>query len=174
MILLFSTSGVLAWLPQSDVRIGPHDDTGDWSSSPRLLSWHGCPNQIWATGIMKELLFATSGVLAWLLQSDVSNRCHEDTGEWSSSPRLLSRHGFPYQTWDTRTNGHLLCFNGWTFTEITLRSCVMDSLFFSKDCILPLNIFQVLFYLNMVETEHYTFFRECIVNFNHSTITADM
>jgi hypothetical protein len=30
---------------------------------------------------MKQLLFATSVVLAWLPQSDGSNRYHEDTGE---------------------------------------------------------------------------------------------
>jgi hypothetical protein len=44
----------------------------------------------------------------------------------------------------------------------------------SKDCILPFIILQVLFYLNMVETEHCTFFREYIVNFKHPTITDDM
>jgi hypothetical protein len=49
---------------------------------PRLLFWHVCPNQMWATGIMKQLLFATSVVLAWFSQSDASNRYHEDTGEW--------------------------------------------------------------------------------------------
>ena len=50
-----------------------------WSSSPHLSSRHGCPNQMWATGIMKQLLFATSVALAWLPQSDVSNRHHEAT-----------------------------------------------------------------------------------------------
>jgi hypothetical protein len=35
-------------------------------SSPRLSSRNGCTNQMWATWIMKELLIATSVVLAWL------------------------------------------------------------------------------------------------------------
>jgi hypothetical protein len=121
--LIYATSDVLAWLPN-------------------------CLNQMWATGIMKQLLYATSVVLAWLLQSDGSNRYHEDTGEWSSPPRLLSRHGCPNQTWATGTNGQLLCLNKWIFTDTSLRSCVRGSLLSRKTvhCI-TLIILHVLFYL---------------------------
>jgi hypothetical protein len=43
-----------------------------------------------------------------------------------------------------------------------------------KDCKLPLFIFQLLFYLNMVEAEHCTFFQEYKVILKHSCITVDM
>jgi hypothetical protein len=65
------------------------------------LSWHDSPNQMWATGIMKNLLFATSVVLAWLPQLYVINMHYEDTGEWSFSPRLFSWHGCPNHMWST-------------------------------------------------------------------------
>jgi hypothetical protein len=55
--LLFAKSVVLAWLPQSDVSNRYNEDTGEWSSSPRLLSWHGCPNQTWATRTNGQLLY---------------------------------------------------------------------------------------------------------------------
>jgi hypothetical protein len=104
MTLLFATSVALAWLPQSDVSNRHHQATP---------IYHLC-------------------CLSMIAQSDVSKSCHEDTGEWFSSPHLLSRHGCPNQTWATRTNGRLLCFNGWTFTKIALRSCVKDSLLSRK------------------------------------------
>jgi hypothetical protein len=75
-----------------------------------------CEQQL-SWGYWRTILLATSVVSAWLSRSYVSNIYDEDNEEWSSSPRLLSRHAFPNQTWATRTNGQLFCFNEWTFTK---------------------------------------------------------
>jgi hypothetical protein len=60
--------------------------------------------------------------------------------------------------------------------QLTNRTMLLCNGFIvvSKDCILPLIILQVLFYLNMVEAEHCTFFREYIVIFEHSFFTVGM
>jgi hypothetical protein len=92
------------------------------------------------------ILLATSVASAWLPQSDL---------------RYEDQRALTLLQWMNIYRNHttLLC-NGFIVV--------------SKDCILLLIIFQVLFYLNIVKTEHCTFFREYIVNFNHPTITADM
>jgi hypothetical protein len=56
-------------------------------------------------GYWRMILLATSVVLAWLPQSDVSDRSHEDTEEWYSSPRLFFQHSCPNQTWETGLTG---------------------------------------------------------------------
>jgi hypothetical protein len=135
------------------------------------------PNQMWATGIMKQLsndpprhvcrtdivapikseqhvswgywrmiLLATSIVEAWLPQSDVSNKYRQ-------------------------TVFLLQWINGY---QNSLRLLCKGFIVASKGCTLPLIIWQVLFYLNMVVTEHCTFFREYMVSWNVIFSTVDM
>jgi hypothetical protein len=145
-----------------------------WSSSPSLSSRHGCPNQMWATSIMKLLLFATSVVLTWLPQSDVSNRYHEDTGERSSSLRLLSRHGCPNQTWSNMDQRTVTLLQRMNSNQHLIKFLSKGLIVVSEDCTLLLIILQVRFYLNIVETVLCTFFREYIVIFEHSFFTVGM
>jgi hypothetical protein len=95
---------------------------------------------------MKQLLFATSVVLAWLPQSDLSNK-------------------------DQRTVSLLQWMK--IYQNLTAFLC-NGIIVVSKDFTFPFIILQVLFYLNMVETEHYTFFREYLVILKHSFVTIDM
>jgi hypothetical protein len=174
-----SSPRLVSWhgCTQSDVSNRYHEATVAWSSLPRLSYRHRCPNQMWATGIMKQLshdplchvcrtgivapirceqqvswgywrmiLLATSIAEAWLPQSDVSNK---------------------YQ----RTVSLLQWINGYQkFNTLLCKGFIVAS----KDCTLPLIIWQVLFYLNMVETEHCTFFREYVVCWNVIFSTVDM
>jgi hypothetical protein len=92
------------------------------------------------------ILLATSIVLAWLSQSGLSNK-------------------------EQRTVTLLQWMNIFQNRTTLLR---IGFIVVSKDCTLPSIILQVLFYLNMVETEHCTFFREYIANFKHPFNTDDM
>jgi hypothetical protein len=90
------------------------------------------------------IVLPTSVISAWVPQSDLSNKDQREI-------TLLQWMNI-YQNRTT-----FLC-NGFIVV--------------SKDC--TLIIFQVLFNLYTVETEHCTFFREYIVIFKHSLITVDM
>jgi hypothetical protein len=169
-----------------------------WSSSPRMSSRHGCPNQMWATGIMKQLLCATSDVLAWLPQSDVSNMHHEATpifhvcclsmvasigweqqvswGYW----RMILLASSVVSAWlpqsdlsnkDQQTVTLLQRMN--CNQHITTLLC-KGFIVVLEDCISLLIVFESAVLPNILETEHCAFFREYIVIFEHSFFTVGM
>jgi hypothetical protein len=92
------------------------------------------------------ILLATSFVLIWLPQSDLSNK-------------------------DQRTFTLLQWMN--IHQNRTTFLCI-GFIVVSKDCTFPLIILQMLFFLNMIETKHCTFFREYRVILKHTFITVDM
>jgi hypothetical protein len=155
---------------------------------PRLMSRRGFPNQMWATGIMKQLLFATSVVLAWLPQSDVSNRHHEATPichvcclgmvvpirfeqqvSWGYCRMILLATSvvsawLPQSDLSNKDQRAVILLQWMNiYQNLTTFLCI-GFIFVSKDC--TLIIFQVLVFLYMVETEHCTFFRENIMILN--------
>jgi hypothetical protein len=92
------------------------------------------------------ILLATSVVSAWLSQSDLSNK-------------------------DQRTVILLQWMN--IYQNRTIYLCI-GFIVVSKGSRLPLITLQVLFYLNTVVTEQYTFFQEYIANFKHPFFSVDM
>jgi hypothetical protein len=176
------------------------EQQASWSNyyMPDLMYWHGCPNQMWATGIMKQLLYATSDVFAWFPQSDVSNRHHEATPtchvcclsmvariEWEKQVswgywRMILLAWSVVSAWLPQSD--LSNKDQQTVTLLQQMNCNQHLTTFlcewftvvSEDCTLQLVILQVRFYLNIVETGHCTFFRENIVIFEHSFLTIGM
>jgi hypothetical protein len=132
---------------------------------PHLLPWHGCPNQMWATGIMNQLLFARSVVLG--VVAPIRCEQQESWGCW----RMILLASSVVLTWllqsglsnkDQRTVTLLQWMNSYrNLTTFLYKGLIVVS----EDCTLLLIILQVLFYLNIVETEHSPFFREYIVIF---------
>jgi hypothetical protein len=92
------------------------------------------------------IFLASSVVSAWLPQSDLSNKDQQTV-------TLLQR---------MNCNQHLTTFLCKGFIVV------------SEDCTSLLIFLQVVFYLNIVETEHCTFFREYIVIFELSFFTVGM
>jgi hypothetical protein len=105
------------------------------------------------------ILLATSVVLAWLSQSDLSNKDqrtvipirHEQQGPTDGHSASMDDH-LPKSL----------------YVLVYRIHCCLERLYIAIDHLASV------FYLNMVATEHCTFFREYIVHFKHPTITDDM
>jgi hypothetical protein len=125
----------LARLTQSIVSNRHHEENPSWQVfCLSMVSPIRCERQV-SWGYWRMVLLATSVVSAWLPQSDLSKKDQRAVTllQWI---KIYQNHTTPF------CNGFIVV---------------------SKDCTLSLIIFQELSYLNMVETEHCTFFRECIV-----------
>jgi hypothetical protein len=91
------------------------------------------------------IVLATSVVLTWLAQFELSNK-----DQWTVT--LLQR---------INSNQHLTTFLCKGFIVV------------SEDCTLLVIILKVLIFLNIIETKHCTFFRESLLIFELSFITVD-
>jgi hypothetical protein len=136
-MILFATSVVSAWLPQSDVSNRYHEATPVCNvCCLGMAAPIRCELQA-SWGYWRMILLATSISLTWLSQSDLSNK-------------------------DQRTVTLLQWMN--SYQNLTTFLC-KGFIVVSEDCELLLIIWQVLLYLNIAETEHCKFFWEYMVIF---------
>jgi hypothetical protein len=156
------------------VRAGSVDDRRQVQGIPHVTTW--------ATGIMKQLLSSRSVFLAWLPQSDASNRHHEATPichvcflgmvtpirceqhvSWVYWRMILLATSvvsawLPQSHLSNKDQRAVILLQWMNIYQNRTTLLCNEFIDVSKDC--TLKVLHVLFYFNMVETEHCTIFRE--------------